>query len=415
MSRKDPRKKKKRPRGEALVQAITGVFFIAFVLYAGLNVYRSLENPFRTTMAVAVELSETASARGYVVREETIISGNPGFIVPEIGDGERAAKDSVVAVSYGGVSDTASITYMQELKSRIENIGAAAGVSTEERGRRAAAAVSELALALTGRDLEAAAEKVIEAESLIMTAPDPGDAEAEIAALEAELSALMRQIPYSSSITAPESGVFDIDIDGFESVAPESVMGLTASGLDALFDYSRGETGVGRIVTGTRWYLALVIDDKEAAGIIDMDTVSVRITKPMQATFEMRVEEVGRSDGTSRVVVLSCASGMSEILDVRSVTAELVFDRTSGIRVPKEAIRLEPISEENPTQATYVYLAEVYQATRVRVTILSEFGDTYIVEGEVEGDVKQGAVSRLRAGSEIIVKANGLYDGKIVR
>ncbi len=129
----------------------------------------------------------------------------------------------------------------------------------------------------------------------------------------------------------------------------------------------------------------------------------------------MDIKEVGRSDGASRVVVLSCGRGMTEILSARSVTAEIVFGEVTGIRVPKAAIRLERISEANTVQATFVYLAEGVQATRVRVEIIEEFGDSYIVRGEVVGEEKQGAMSILRDGSEIIVKANNLYDGKIVR
>lgn len=409
MKRKEP-----RPRGETLVRVITGVLFAAFLLYGGMNLMRSLDNPFRTTIAVTVATSKTSVVRGYLARNETVIPGS-GFIVPEVENGVKTAKNSVVAMSYGSYSDSGTVSQMRELKTRIEKLTAVSKVTAEERNTRSVAAVSDLALSLSERDLKAAEEIVIEAETLIMGAKSAENAQAEIEALERELAKLMAGVPQSTEITAPEAGVFVSSIDGYENISPEDIMNLTAGTLDSLFVPVGNTAGAGRIITGSRWYLALIVDERDGSGLIDARTVSVTITQPVQATFMMEVEEVGRSDGTSRVVVLSSAGGLTHVLDARSVTAEIVFNEVTGIRVPKAAIRLEQISAENTEMAPFVYLAEGVQATRVRVYIIDEFGDSYIVKGEVQGDEKQGAMSILRDGSEIIVKANDLYDGKIVR
>ncbi len=216
-----------KPRGETLVRVITGVLFAAFLLYGGMSLFRSLENPFRTTLAVSVAVSKTSAARGYIVREERVVRGS-GFIVPEVDDGVRAAKDSVVAVSYGSGADSGTVSEMRELKTRIERLRAAAGVSAEERSSRSADAISDLALSLSRRDLKAASGGVIEAESLIMGAVDAESAQNEIISLERELSALMAKVPYSAPITAPESGAFAASIDGFENISPDDIINLTA-------------------------------------------------------------------------------------------------------------------------------------------------------------------------------------------
>ena len=408
------KQKEPKPRGEALIRVITAILFLAVVLYGGMNLFRSLENPFRTALAVSVAVSETSVVRGYAVREETVVPGG-GFVVPELPDGVRTTRGSVVAISYGNDADSGTVTHLRELRTRIDMLTAAAAVTTEERGLRSVNAVNKLALALANRDLSAANDYVIEAESLIMGALDSTGAESEIAGLESELSSYMSRVPYHIEITAPEAGVFASSVDGFEGISSADITNLTAEGLDLLFTESRGTAGAGRIITSSRWYLAVIVEEKVAANLIDSRTVSVRMTQPVQETFEMNIEEVGRSDGTSRVVVLSCANGLRRVIDARSVVAELAFGEVTGIRVPKAAIRLEPISEKNTEQTTFVYLAEGVQATRVRVSIISEYGDAYVVKGEVIGDERQGAMSVLRDGSEIIVKANDLYDGKIVR
>ena len=408
------KKKATKPRGETLVRVITGVIFVTFVLYGGMNVLRSLENPFRTARAVSVAVSKASVARGYVVREEAVVAGS-GFIVPEIADGVRATSGSVVAMSYGSGADSGTVAQMRELRTRIDRLTSAAGVAAEERAARSTGAVTNLALSLSQRDLTAANDHIIEAESLIMSAVDPESAKNEIAALGNELSALMSQVPYHVAITSPKAGIYASFNDGFEGVSPEDITNLTAAGLDSLFAAATAEAGAGRVITSSQWYLALIVDESAATDLIDLQTVSVRITQPVQAIFNMNVEEVGRSDGTTRVVVLSCSSGMRQILDARSVMAELIFGEVTGIRVPKAAIRIEQISEKNTERTTFVYITEGVQATRVRVEIISEFGDAYIVRGEVVGEEKRGAMSVLRDGTDIIVKANNLYDGKIVR
>ena len=408
------KKKEPKPRGETLVRVITGVLFVAFLLYGGMNLLRSLENPFRTARAVSVAVSKASVVRGYVVREETVVEGS-GFIVPEIADGVRTTSGSVVAVSYGSGADSGTVAQMRELRTRIDRLTTAAGVTADERAARSVGAVSNLALSLAQRDLGAANDYVIEAESLIMSPVDPVSARGEIAALGNELNALLTKVPYHVEITAPGAGIYASANDGFATVTPGDITNLTAAGLDSLFATEKTAAGAGRVITSSRWYLALIVDENAAADLIDLQTVSVRITQPVQAMFTMNVEEVGRSDGASRVVVLSCSSGTKQILDARSVMAELVFGEVTGIRVPKAAIRIEQISEENTERTTFVYITEGVQATRVRVEIISEFGDAYIVRGEVIGEEKRGAMSVLRDGSDIIVKANNLYDGKIVR
>lgn len=101
------------------------------------------------------------------------------------------------------------------------------------------------------------------------------------------------------------------------------------------------------------------------------------------------------------VVLFSSDRGVHDIASLRGLRADVVFDVISGIRVPKEAIHIED-------GVTYVFLQTGVRAERVRVEILLESGDSYLV--------RDGAASGtpLRAGSTIIVRANNLYHGKIV-
>jgi hypothetical protein len=87
---------------------------------------------------------------------------------------------------------------------------------------------------------------------------------------------------------------------------------------------------------------------------------------------------------------------------MRQLSAEVVISDVAGIRVPREAIRLDDDG------ATYIFLQSGVRAERVNVEILYEFADGYLLRDGAE----TGAP--LRSGSTIIVKANNLYDGKVV-
>jgi hypothetical protein len=401
--------------GDFTIKLISGLLFAAFVLYCGFNLYNSLDNPLRTTRAAVVAVLETADARGYIARDEQVIPGAFGLVVAELQSGSRAAAGQAVAAGYSDGTDSRSVAQVRELRTRIEQLNAVAATTPDSRAKQSQTATENLVSAVLHRDFTSERKFAIEAESLVMSAAEPEAVRAEISALEAELQALTSQISVGKTVTAPVSGIFSAELDGYEGIRPDAVLGLVPSGLDALFSYPTGKAGAARLVTGTRWNLALVLTDADAARLLELSSVTVRLNNPAAAEFEMKIEEIGRSEGGERVVVFSCAAGLSKILDARTVTAEVLFGETSGIRVPKEAVRLEPKSEDDATLDRFVYVAEGQVARRIRVTILREFGDAYIVKGEVVGNEATGAASRLRDGAEIIVKANNLYDGKVIR
>jgi hypothetical protein len=116
----------------------------------------------------------------------------------------------------------------------------------------------------------------------------------------------------------------------------------------------------------------------------------------------MLVESIGKSEDGNCVVLFSSESGIHEVAPLRYLRAEIVTGAVSGIRIPKEAIHLD----DNAT--TFVFIQTGVRAERVNVEILCELGDVYLVRDGLETG------SSLRSGSIIIVKANGLTDGKIV-
>ena len=398
--------------GGFTIKLISGLLFAAFALYCVFNLYNTLDDTLQTTPAASVAVLESTVARGYIAREEQLVAGDYGLVVPELQNGVRAASGQAIAVGYSAGADTRSVAEARDLRARILSLTAVAATTPAARSAQSTNTAEKLAASVLRGDFMAQRDYAIELESLVMSAQNADDVRAEISVLQTELDSLTRSSLSGKAVYAPVSGIFAADYDGWEGIAPSDMLGNVPSGLDALFSYSSAQSGSARLVTGTRWGLALVLPDEYAQRLLDTTYVNVRLTTPYSAEFEMRIEEIGRSENGERVVTLSCSSGISTVLDARTVTAEVMFGEISGIRVPKAAVHLEP--NANGDLLTYVYIAESQMARRVRVEILREFGDSFLVKGEVSGTTA-GSSSNLREGVEIITKANGLYDGKVIR
>ena len=131
----------------------------------------------------------------------------------------------------------------------------------------------------------------------------------------------------------------------------------------------------------------------------------------------MTIERVGDPENGQCAVVLSSDKYLADTTLLRRQTVELVFDSVTGVRVPKEAIRVEQrtvtdeeTGEESQASVTGVYALVGEQAEFKPVTILKQ-GDTFTLVEAADTSDRKG----LRAGDIVIVAAEDLYDGKVIQ
>ena len=203
-------------------------------------------------------------------------------------------------------------------------------------------------------------------------------------------------------IDAKAEGTFTSAVDGFESITPDMLEDLSPDGLREIFSSPdmMELNPIGKLITGIRWYYAAIVEEDAAVWLSPGDTVRLDFTRTYSASLDMTVESVGDSHDGECVIVFSCDRFMQNVASLRELTATIVFESLSGIRVPKEAVHLD---EEGDT---LVYILEGLQASAVYVDIIAESGDYYMVEETGEG---------LRTGDQIITRANNLYDGAVVQ
>ena len=124
-----------------------------------------------------------------------------------------------------------------------------------------------------------------------------------------------------------------------------------------------------------------------------------------KARIEGLLAESGGGAPARRVVLFSCDRALAETLSMRMVTATLVAESRSGLRIPKQALYTE--MTDSGEVRSYVFVRTGVKAEKKYVEILYEADSFFLAATGTES-------ASLREGNEIIVSAKDLYDGKIM-
>ena len=121
---------------------------------------------------------------------------------------------------------------------------------------------------------------------------------------------------------------------------------------------------------------------------------------------EMTVEQVGAAENGRCTVVLSTMDYLKETMLLREQTAELIFERSSGLRVPKTCLRMVTKTSTDPESGETVEKQELglYDQSKEQITeaydkTLSNINVGEVVEGmEVIDAITSGTVGFATGG-----------------
>ncbi len=386
-------------RSNFVIRVITGVFFVAIALYFAVYVYNAVMNPFQTTLAVTYTAAETIPVSGIVVRQETVIQAASTLVDVAVDEGAKLRVGGTVALVYGSEADLSAAAQLRAAQLQAEALQDAlsqaetAGVGVGDR-------VSQLVLALEQGDLQTANAACTQIRTLLFSGT-ASEMEAELAALQTQMQSLQAAAASSISVVeTPVGGVYSANVDGYESLTLEQVTAMTPAQLDAAMAQpgSVGEYVVGKVVSGTQWYLAAGMDVEDADLLRVGDSLDLRFPGDYDGTVTMEVVSIGPAEDGRQTVIFSSNHALADTLGMRLTEGEILLEEYSGIRVPKEAVRL---TEDG---VPCVYTVTAMKAEEKEITILYEGADYYIIQEN----------EALREGDEIIVQGKDLYDGKIL-
>ena len=415
-------------QGKPLITLVILILAATVAIYFAAYIYNALDDPYRTTQVYAYTSYDSVTVEGLVVREARVLPAQPGILEITRAEGEKVGTGQEIALVYRDSQAQANQVQIEELEMEIELLEYAIdqGGDLDSAARLdedILQAVVGLRASYALGDCTQLRDQVMNVKSSILKRGytygeglTPADLTARLRQLKEELTVLTRQSARATTrVTAPEPGVFSSLVDGYESLlTPDTVLQLTPSALQELIDNPAGEESgaLGKLLTSNTWYFAANLPKQSAERLTEGKTATLRFSGELNREVEMTVEQIGPTEQNKTLVVFSSSRYLILTTLLRCQTVELIFDRWSGLRIPKQALHLEEVTrtDDKTGEPVSVQILAVYalvngHAELREVEIVHEGEDYYVVRSVGTGP------KVLRAEDTIITEATGLQDG----
>ena len=401
-------------QGKIYTKVILWLFLGAVVCYFGYYIFSAVYAPLTTATAIEYEAGSGSYTTGYVVREEQVVLSHYDITTLLVAEGERVSMGQSLATGYRSTDAQDRQGQIQELEHQLEQLQYAYAYSADAADQ--AVLDSEIQLQLEDmnqyvarRDMNSAVDRSASLKGLILRRTSSDADNAAMSQRIADLKQQLEDLRAASSadtrtVAADRSGFFSGTVDGFESVLTvDALQKLTLAQLQSLEPEEVPETAIGKIIPSSTWYYVTSVPASLLQDVRKGDAVPVTFASVSNDNLTITVERLGDEENGQQLLVLSCDRYMQDMTLLREQSADVVFSSYSGLRVPKDAIR---VTED---QRTGVYILEGSAAVWKYVTLLHDNGESYVVE------LDKSSTDNLWPGDEIIVGGRDLYNGKVVR
>ena len=416
-------------QGKPLITFVILAMAAVVALYFAAYIFNAMDDPYRTTQVYSYTAYDSVTVEGLVVREARVLPAQPGILEITRAEGEKVGSGQEIALVYRDSQAQASQVQIEELEMEIQVLDYAISQGTDldsaaRLDEDVLEAVVDLRASYAMGEYTQLRDQVMEVKSSVLKRGytygenlTSADLTARRQQLSGELKVLTSQSARATTrVTAPEPGVFSNLVDGYEALlTPESVLQLTPSALQELINHPAGEDSeaMGKLLTSNTWYFAANLPKTAASRLEEGYSATLRFSGELNREVEMTVELIGPTEQEQTLVVFSSNRYLTLTTLLRHQTVELIFSRWSGLRIPKAALHLEEVTEEDPDSSAppvvvkklVVYASVNGHAEMREVSIVHEDEDYYVVRPLGTGK------KVLRDGDVIITHATGLIDG----
>lgn len=374
-------------------------------------------NPLITEPAELYSFEGYIQSIGVFVRNEKTVSYNGnGIISYAYDDGEKLAKNSVIAKIYSSESDLALQNKVDELNNQISVLKDAERLAGSDNSQLEAFSNqiyehhSKMLQNVIEEDYIAVSEMKNEYLNLIckkqIVSGLANNYSSRIAELENQITVLKSQItsaPHDFSLQ--EVGYFVSTVDGYEKrLSLDSVSGLTKEKIEEIINnpvLSYDKSEIGKIVSDYKWKLVCIVPADQSKQIYKNEKLKVRVGNNM-FSLTGNVDSIENADSENRILVLSFNVFNRDLVKSRTTQIRILFDEYNGIRIPSAAIHFD----ENGEKGVFIKLGvNIYFRY---IDIVRTEGDYTLVKDTTD---KNGYLSLY---DSVIVEGTDLYDGKIV-
>ena len=394
---------------------LKGFVILLIAVFAVHQAVSSLYKPVKTETAVFSDMSDGLNITGVIIRNETLVSaGDSGVLHFIIGDGNRVAKDGVIANIYDSESASIIIERIDSVNGKIADIEEMLSYNNLEAAdldminAKVHQNLNNLIICGGNGNYDAFSDKSDELLSAYnrrqAAMGETADFSAQLSALKAEKDQLAASLPAAKgTLRAEKSGYFVSKADGYETVLTcENPESITPEYLNGIKAETVTENTVGKIVSDYEWYIAAEVSVNESLNFKEGDALTIYTSVKSYPKLPVTVKKINISESSGGAVVLFACNDMnSELASMRTGPMTVVKKEYSGLKVPTSARRVVD-------SKLGVYVLTGMQVKFVEVKVLFTDGDYMICEKQTsDGNV-------LRLYDEVIVKGKNLYDGKII-
>lgn len=385
------------------------------VVFIGHQIYSSTYKPITTVSAEYYTAIKGFSINGIIIRDEKIISNDKsGALHFVLSNGERVAKNGVVANIYSNADTSVTVNRIEQLQLRIADI--------EEMQNYNDVEASDISLINNKvnnslntmlRGISAGNFSSFEADSAElltnmirrqMITGEQTDFSVYLNELKTELDGLNASLPQPiGSITTDQAGYFVSSVDGYESVIScNDIDSITPEYYDNLKPKSVPDNAVGKIVSGYTWYIAAKVDIGDSLKYKVGDELTLQTTIKSIPELNVTLEKINTSkEKNTAIMVFACQQMNSELASMRNGTFTIINNTYSGLKIPTKAMRVQ-------NNKTGVFVRSGMAIKFVEVNVIYRTDEYIICEKQVSND------SVLRLYDDVVVKGKNLYDGKII-
>ncbi len=399
-------------REHKALRIIICIIAVVFVVH---QVYSSAYKPITTVSAEYYTAVEGFSINGIVIREEKIITSDKvGTLHFTLSDGERVAKDGVIANIYSNAEASVTVNRIEQLTSRIGDIEEMQSYNDVEAAditlvdTKINNSLNTMLRGIASGDFssfeENSAELLTNISRRQMITGEQTDFSARLTELKAELESLTATLPQPiGSIRTDASGYFVSGVDGYENVLScENIEAVTPQYLDSLKSEEVSSNAIGKIVSGYTWYIAAQVNISDSLKYKVGDSLTLKTTLKSSPELDVTVEKINTSQtDDAAVIIFSCQQMNSELASVRKGSMTIINSTYSGLKIPTKALRFQD-------DKTGVFVRSGMAIKFVGVNVIYRTDEYIICEQQVSSDTV------LRLYDDVVVKGKRLYDGKIV-
>ncbi len=382
-------------KGLGLIKYLLLVFVAIIFVFLLIQFSKVWRSSIAKTIVSNGTLMFEETTEGYIIRDEIVLEGTnyKNGMVQILADGERAAKGEPVFRYYSnneaGILEEMAALDVQ-INDEIERTGLvviSSDISSIEKQIESTIdSMYDTNYLLKLQEKKNKIDTLITKKAEYTGKDSPSDS--NLRNLTNQRNELERRLEAESEIcTAPVAGLASYRIDGLEDK-------LTPNNFDQLsdkmlkdFDLKVGaivpqNSEKGKIVNNFESYIAMVTQSESAAGAEVGDKVTIRLSNSKEIKAEVVYTRFEDEDSNKKIIVFKIGQEISELLQYRKISFDIIWWKYSGLKVSNSAL----LEEDDKM---YLEKTRNGNTEKILVKVLRQ-NDTYsIIENYEDEELKE--------------------------